>query len=105
MNNDNEKRLREADAMAALAAETSEPPVWQALADALNAIEEYGLDPIAGLCEQLGHKPVTVIDAGDTIHGAGKRIAGKQLRWLGDPTGTGHEHGHKWIVVDREDKS
>lgn len=100
---DHEKRLREADAMAALAAETSEPPLWQALADALNALADYGLDPIAGLCEQLGAPPVTVIDAGDVIHGASKRIGGKQLRWLGAGGNDEHEFGSKWIVADRTD--
>lgn len=52
-----------------------ESALWQNLADALNRLSEYGLDPIAGLCEQLGHKPnaALTVDAGDVIHGGGVR--------------------------------
>ncbi|HTE57038.1 MAG TPA: hypothetical protein VK698_39565 [Kofleriaceae bacterium] len=53
--------------------------LWQDLADALNRIEEYGLDPIAQLCEQLNAKPVQAIDAGDVIHGSGVRKPGGYL--------------------------
>lgn len=51
--------------------------LWQDVADALNRLSEYGLDPIAGLCEQLGSKPVMVLDAGAVIHGGGVRKDGE----------------------------
>lgn len=50
---------------------------WQDLANALNALSEYGLDAIAGLCEQLGTQPTQVIDAGGVIHGGGVREPGE----------------------------
>ncbi|MET7923140.1 hypothetical protein ABZT43_03925 [Streptomyces sp. NPDC005349] len=53
--------------------------LWHDLADVLNRFEEYGLDPIAHLCEQLGAKPVQAIDAGDVMHGCGVRKPGGYL--------------------------
>lgn len=54
--------------------------LWQDLADALTRLEDWGLDPIAGLCEQLGARPVAVIDAGPVIHGGGVRAGGYLIR-------------------------
>lgn len=71
-------------------ADAIEHALWQNLADALTRIEDWGLDPIAGLCEQFGARPVTVIDAGPVIHGGGVRAGGYLLRlvestWTVDP--------------------
>ncbi|PJN00840.1 hypothetical protein CG740_23340 [Streptomyces sp. CB01201] len=68
--------------------------LWADLADALNRIEEYGLDPIAGLCEQLHATPVHTIDAGDVIHGGGVRKPGGYLL-----RNQSCEHG--WAVAER----
>lgn len=66
--------------------------LWEDLAGALNRIEDWGLDPIAGLCEQLGIKPTTVIDAGPVIHGGGDRVGGYLLRI---------DDGSAWTVAPR----
>lgn len=68
--------------------------LWADLAAALTRIEEYGLDPIANLCEQLHASPVQTIDAGDVIHGGGRRKPGGYLL-----RHRSSEHG--WIVQDR----
>lgn len=57
-----------------------ESTLWQGLADALNRLQDWGLDPVAGLCEQLDAFPATVIDAGPVIHGGGVRACGSLLR-------------------------
>jgi hypothetical protein len=89
----------EVELMQALAATADEPPLWQALADALNALLDYGLDPIAGTVSS------TLIDAGDVIHGAGVRVAGQRLRWLGAGGNEEHDHGSKWIVEERDNNT
>lgn len=86
-----------------------EAALWQNLADALNQLSEYGLDPIAGLCEQLGHKPTDAVDAGDVIHGGAVRepVEGYLLRYqppfaLG-PNGEDLPFG--WVVAARADEA
>ncbi|MBD0743507.1 hypothetical protein [Streptomyces sp. CBMA152] len=75
--------------------------LWQNLADALNRLEEYGLDPVAGLCEQLGAEPTQVIDAGDVIHGGGVRPSGDGylLRYVAPFTRDNEPWG--WVVQAR----
>jgi hypothetical protein len=62
-----------------------EAALWQDLADALNRLQDYGLDPITGEISP------TVIDAGDAIHGGGIRAGGYRLNWT-DST---------WVVTSR----
>ncbi|MEU0831242.1 hypothetical protein [Streptomyces sp. NPDC005969] len=94
----------------ALMYDAIESSLWQNLADALNRIEEYGLDPIAGLAEKLGAKPgtaTTVIDAGDVIHGGGVRPAGQGylLRWrgMGNTGPNGEDLPSGWTVTARSE--
>lgn len=82
-----------ADPTTALMYDAVEYSLWADLADALTRLEEYGLDPIATLCEQLGSKPVTVLDAGDVIHGSGIRPPGGYLLRNNDTS--------RWTVADR----
>lgn len=89
----------EVELMQATAAVTDEPPLWQALADALNGLMDYGLDPVAGTVTP------TLIDAGDVIHGGGVRAAGQCLRWLGAGGNEEHDHGSKWVVEERGDST
>jgi len=74
-----------------------EPTLWQNLADALHALADYGLDPLAGTVSPA------LVDAGDVIHGGGVRVGGQRLCWLGAGGNDDHEHGSKWIVEDRND--
>jgi hypothetical protein len=82
---------------------------WQDLADALNRLSEYGIDPIAGLCEHLGAKPTVVVDAGDVIHGGAVREPGEGylLRYrppfTPDPDRPGHDLPFGWQVEARTD--
>ncbi|MFE9340846.1 hypothetical protein [Streptomyces sp. NPDC007063] len=83
-------RLNAADALYATAAEVDEPPLWQALADALNALSEYGLNPV----------PDTRVIDTDYVHGSCKRPAGKRLAFRSpDDQGT----PPCWVVEDRND--
>jgi hypothetical protein len=75
--------------------EAREPLLWQALADALNALMEYGLDPTAGTVSNV------IVDTEDVIHGGAVRVGGQRLRWLGAGGNDEHEFGSKWIVEDR----
>ncbi|MFB6675559.1 hypothetical protein ACFCWG_24675 [Streptomyces sp. NPDC056390] len=82
------------DPIAARMYDAVEYGLWHDLAGALNRLEEYGLDPIAHLCEQLDAKPVRAIDAGDVIHGGGvRKPGGYLLRNLSSRFG--------WTVQDR----
>lgn len=84
-----------------------ESALWQDLGDALNRLSEYGLDPIAGLCEQLGVKPTGVVDAGNVIHGGGVREDGEGYRlryqpaFTPDPDRPGHDLPFGWQVEPR----
>lgn len=71
-----------------------ESALWQDLADALNRLQEHGLDPIAGLAEHLNVRPITDIDAGAVIHGGSPREGGYLLRWDG--------LGSAWAVAPRD---
>lgn len=75
--------------------ETHEVALWQGLADALNALNAYGLDPVAGTVTPV------LIDAGDAIHGGAVREGGHRLRWLGVGGNDDHEFGSRWIVEPR----
>jgi len=81
-----------ADPTSKLMYDAVEYALWADLANALRRLEEYGLDPIAALCQQLGSAPVAVLDAGDVIHGGGARPPGGYL--LRDSTAS-------WTVADR----
>lgn len=72
-----------------------EPVLWQNLADALNALADYGIDVLSGTVTR------TLIDAGDAIHGGGVRTEGQRLRWLDADGNDEHPYGSKWIVEDR----
>jgi hypothetical protein len=94
------------DTADALMYDAIESALWQDLADALNRLSEYGLDPIAGLCEQLGAKPTAVIDAGGVIHGGGVREENEGYRLRYRPAFTFAENGQDmlpfgWIVEAR----
>ncbi|MFE7566900.1 hypothetical protein ACFU76_08030 [Streptomyces sp. NPDC057539] len=82
-----------------------EGALWQDLADALNRLAEYGLDPIAGLADELHVKPILRLDAGDAIHGGGVRKPGEgyflrdQAPFTPGPDGSDLPSG--WIVERR----
>lgn len=80
-----------------------EQGLWQGLADALNRLEGYGLDPIAGLCEQLDAKPTQTIDAGDNVHGGGLRKPddGYLLRYQAPSSRENDADPWGWIVESR----
>jgi hypothetical protein len=83
-----------------------EAALWQDLADALNRLSEYGLDPIAGLCDQLGAKPTTVIDAGTVIHGGGVRKPGEGylLRYQSPFSRESDSDPWGWVVKPRAEE-
>jgi hypothetical protein len=74
-----------ADPADALMHDAIEAALWQDLADALNRLQDYGLDPTAGEIS------TTVVDAGDVIHGGGVRAGGYLLSWTGS----------EWAVTSR----
>lgn len=76
-------------------AASDEPQLWQALADALNALADHGIDPLSGTVS------MALIDAGDVIHGGGVRTDGQRLRWLAVGGNDEHPFGSKWIVEER----
>ncbi|GAA4676713.1 hypothetical protein GCM10023347_33780 [Streptomyces chumphonensis] len=39
---------------------------WQDLADALNALTEWGADPLLGLADQLGVNSISILDPAET---------------------------------------
>ncbi|MDJ0342248.1 hypothetical protein QMK19_03480 [Streptomyces sp. H10-C2] len=86
-----------------------ESALWQDVADALNRLEEYGLNPITALCDQFGAKPVATLDTGGVIHGGGRREDGEGylLRYV--PAFTPGPHGEDlpfgWTVAPRGEAS
>lgn len=82
-----------------------ESALWQGLADTLNRLEAAGIDPIAGIADQLGAKPIRCIDAGDVIHGGGIRESGEgyflryQVPFTPGPDGEDLPSG--WVVAPR----
>lgn len=84
-----------ADVQQPAPAATDEHRLWQNFADALNALADYGLDPLAGTVSPA------LVDAGDVIHGGGVRAGGQRLCWLGAGGNDDHDFGSKWIVEDR----
>jgi hypothetical protein len=82
-----------------------EHALWQDLADALDRIEAWGLDPIAGLAEKLGVTAIREIDAGPVIHGGGRREGGYLLRYQPPftpaPERPGHDLPYGWQVTAR----
>lgn len=85
------------DAQQPALAVADEPALWQNLADALNALANYGIDALAGTVSPA------LVDAGNVIHGGGVRAGGQRLCWLGAGGNDDHEYGSKWIVEDRDD--
>lgn len=75
---------------------TDEHRLWQNLADALNALADYGIDALAGTVSPA------LVDAGNVIHGGGVRVGGQRLCWLGAGGNDDHDFGSKWIVEDRD---
>ncbi|MFB8242020.1 hypothetical protein ACFC58_36345 [Kitasatospora purpeofusca] len=86
-------------------ADAIEHGLWQALADAIQRLEDWGLMPLAGIADQLGVTFVTEIDAGPGIHGGAVRIGGYLLRYqpgfTPDPDRPGHDLPSGWQVVTR----
>lgn len=78
-----------ADALYAAAASLDEQPLWQALADAINGLVDYGIDPFPGR---------RVIDD-EFVHGSSPRPAGNRLV-LRSPDGRGTPAC--WVVEDRD---
>lgn len=76
----------------ALMYDAIESALWQDLADALNRLLDYGLDPT------MGEVSATVVDAGGVIHGGAVREGGYLLRWKGDE---GDSPGSCWVVASR----
>ncbi|MGW4648082.1 hypothetical protein [Kitasatospora sp. NPDC004289] len=71
--------------------------LWQSLADALRALEDWGLTPLGAIRE---------IDAGPVIHGAGVRPPGGYLlryqpAFTPDPDRPGHDLPSGWQVTVR----
>jgi hypothetical protein len=71
--------------------------LWQSLADALQALEDWGLMPLGNIRE---------IDAGPVTHGAGVRLPGGyllryQAGFTPDPDRPGHDLPSGWQVAER----
>ncbi|MET9396306.1 hypothetical protein [Kitasatospora sp. NPDC002965] len=86
--------------------DATERALWQALADAIQHLEDWGLMPLATIADQLGGAFVTEIDAGPVIHGAAVRPPGGYLLryqpgFTPDPDRPGHDLPSGWQVVAR----
>ena len=83
-----------------------EHALWQRLADAIQALEDWGLMPLGNIADQLGVNTIREIDAGNTIHGAGVRPPGGYLLryqpgFTPDPDRPGHDLPFGWQVAPR----
>ncbi|MFD0347305.1 hypothetical protein ACFQ0M_17100 [Kitasatospora aburaviensis] len=56
-----------------ITADAIEHGLWQALANALQQLEDWGLMPLGQLADRLGVNFIQEVDAGPSIHGAGVR--------------------------------
>ncbi|MDX2699880.1 hypothetical protein [Streptomyces ipomoeae] len=56
------------DDTAALMADAIEHTRWQDLADALNALTEWGADPLLALADRLGVNGITELDPAEPHH-------------------------------------
>ncbi|GAA2838319.1 hypothetical protein RMN57_13075 [Kitasatospora sp. CM 4170] len=89
-----------------ITADAIEHGLWQALANALQQLEDWGLMPLGQLADRLGVNFIQEVDAGPSIHGAGVRPPGGyllryQAAFTPDPDRPGHDLPFGWQVVAR----
>lgn len=89
-----------------ITADATEHGLWQNLADAIQALEDWGLMPLAELADKLGVNFIQEIDAGDSIHGGAVRPHGGyllryQVPFTPDPDRPGHDLPFGWQVQPR----